>query len=433
MTLNDLCAPNRRGREHSESLVREELRRASSKNSAGDAAEVRSVGIVGAGLMGAAVAAAAVGAGLNVVITDVDAGVLAAAKKAVAAEAGQIVESRLRPTADPAEAAACDLVLESVAENPRIKKELYARLEPLLAPHSILATNTSTIPIRELAASLACPQRFCGLHFFHPVRERPMVEIIRGPQTSAAAVAAARGFADSLGKLAIEVADGPGFLVNRLLLPYAGEAMELLLDGAEIGAVERAAEAFGMPKGPLRLLDEIGLDTALQGGWVLAAAFPERIVSSPLLVGMIKAGNLGVKSGAGFFRHTAAGPLKEGATGCTSTNAELIEKWKHEPSPLAASKPLDDEAILARLLLPMVLEATRLLEDGIVSSPREIDLCSTFALGFPVERGGLLYWADSLGPRRIVEMLRPLEHLGPRMHPTKMLLEMAAAGRGFYE
>ncbi len=454
-------------RENVESLVRRARGQAAETNKHTNAEGIRSLGIVGAGMMGTAVAAAATGGGLEVAITDVDAGAVAAAKTAVIAEltaagktadeAGEIVERLLRPTSELADVAACDLVLESVAENPRIKQQVYAQLEPLLPERAILATNTSTIPISELASGLARPERFCGAHFFHPVAERPLLEIIRGPKTDPSTVEAVRGFAAAIGKMPIVVSDGPGFLVNRLLLPYAAEAMELLLDGVDIGTIERVATEFGMAKGPLRLLDEIGLDTALQGGWVLAAAFPQRTVSSPLLVAMIKAGNLGAKTGTGFFDHTGekAGEKvsgtfcakhPEGRSGKRFLTPfpleqtlpiapgvpELIEKWKHDPQGTDPAAPPDDSLVLARLLLPMILEATRLLEDGTVSRADDIDLGVLFGLGFPADRGGLLYWADRLGAARIVEMLGAIEGLGATARPTQMLLKMAAEGRTFY-
>ncbi len=455
-------------RENVESLVRRARGQAAETNEPAAAGTVCSLGIVGAGMMGTAVAAAATGGGLEVAITDVDAGAVAAAKTAVIAEltaagktadeSGEVVDRLLRPTSEPADVAACDMVLESVAENPRVKQQVYAALEPLLPQNAILATNTSTIPISELASGLARPQRFCGAHFFHPVRERPLLEIIRGPRTDPSTVEAVRGFAATIGKMPIVVADGPGFLVNRLLLPYVTEAMELLLDGVDIRTIERVSTEFGMAKGPLRLLDEIGLDTALQGGWVLSAAFPQRTVSSPLLVAMIKAGNLGTKTGTGFFDHTGekAGekgsgsicrhgpkgashklcltpfPRKEQTLPIAAGVTELIEKWKHDPPPSDPAAPTDDSLVLARLLLTMILEATRLLEDGTVSRAADIDLGVLFGLGFPVDRGGLLFWADRLGAGRIVEMLGAIEGLGARARPTQMLLEMAAAGRTFY-
>ncbi len=446
-------------RENVESLMR--VARTAGINDNSSAAPIRSLGIIGAGIMGRAVAAAALAGGLDVVITDVDADALDAANTGVIGEllaagkdnceAREITERQLHASSEPADVAACDLVLESVAENPRIKQQVYTSVEPLLAKHTILATNTSTIPIRELASGLSRPEKFCGAHFFHPVRERPLLEIIHGPKTDLSTVESLRGFAATIGKMPIVVEDGPGFLVNRLLLPYVTEAMELLLDGVDIGTVERVATEFGMAKGPLQLLDEIGLDTALQGGWVLSAAFPERTVSSPLLVSMIKAGNLGTKTGKGFFEHGGEKTDKKGISPIyrnvpegavhkldlspfsppiANGVPELIEKWKHEASESAT--PPDDSVVLGRLLLTMILEATRLLEDGTVSRAEDIDLGVLFGLGFPVDRGGLLWWADQLGAKRIVEMLGQIEGLGARAQPTEMLLKMAAEGGKFY-
>ena len=455
LKLEEFMAPNRNGRGHVEAIVQDGFRR-SLRGEGGK--EIQSVGIVGAGIMGTAVAGVCLAAGLDVVISDVDEDVLNAAETAVigglvagrttlsannsvpvfspgmaGSQARRIVGERLRCSAEASAVSACDLILESVAENPRIKQEVYARLEPLAGEQTIIATNTSTIPIRELAKTLERPERFCGIHFFHPVRERPLLEIIHGAQTGRSAMAAASVFGAKIGKLPIAVEDGPGFLVNRLLLPYVTEAMELLLDGIDMQRIERVATEFGMAKGPLRLLDEIGLDTALQGGWVLSAAFPERTVSSPLLVAMIKAGNLGVKTGSGFFVHEPAGSLAEEPKSLEAASGvgELIDKWKRDSAD-ATSASIDDAMILGRLLLPMVLEATRLLEEGAVASPDEIDLAVLFGLGFPIERGGLLYWADTIGIGSIVQALTSLKPLGERAQATKTLLKMAAEDRLFF-
>jgi 3-hydroxyacyl-CoA dehydrogenase/enoyl-CoA hydratase/3-hydroxybutyryl-CoA epimerase/3-hydroxyacyl-CoA dehydrogenase/enoyl-CoA hydratase/3-hydroxybutyryl-CoA epimerase/enoyl-CoA isomerase len=407
-----------------------------------DAAEVvpeavREVGVIGAGLMGAAIAAAHVKQGVPVAITDTDPAALAAAADRIAGElvtnppegepaeddARRAVARLVTTTTDAARIGACDLVIESVAETVPAKHAVYAGLEPHFRAGTILASNTSTIPIGRLAAGLAAPERFVGLHFFHPVRHRPLVEIVRGPQTSGATVAAAVAHAKRIDKMPIVVDDGPGFLVNRLLVPYLTEALELLLDGASIDAVEQAATGFGMAMGPLRLVDEIGIDTVMQGGRVLWEAFPERVVASPLLVSMVKAGRLGCKTGAGFFLYPN-GP--RGAGEFDPAVNRMIAKWAHKP------QPLDAETIADRLLLPMVLEATRLLEEHHVRDARDVDLAVLFGLGFPAQRGGLLYWADALGADQIVARLRRLAPLGPRAEPTGMLLEVARRGSRFY-
>ena len=241
--------------------------------------------------MGRSIAAESLLGGLRVVLSDVAEPILAGATEAIGrrlAEAGatlprQTVARLLRTTTEPAGPAACDLVLESVPESLAAKRQLYAQLRPHLNRRAILASNSSTIPIARLAEGAVDPARFCGLHFLRPVEQRPLVEIVRGPQTAGGTVAAAAAYVRRLGRTAIVVGDGPGFVVNRLLFPYR-RALELLQQGVAPAVVDRAAGEFGMALGPLRLMDEIGLDTTLQAGLVLADAFPERIVRSGLLV-----------------------------------------------------------------------------------------------------------------------------------------------------
>jgi len=402
-----------------------------------DPRPIRSVGIVGAGMMGTAIAAAHVKRALPVVITDTDEQALAGAAERIAAELHQPTESAeaqaaskvgglVEQTAELARIAQCDLVIESVVETLAAKQQVYARLKPHLSAHTILASNTSTIPIEQLAAKLADPGRFCGIHFFHPVRHRPLVEIVRGPKTSDETIAAAVVYAKRIEKMPIVVADGPAFLVNRLLLPYLTEALELLLDGATIEQVEEAATRFGMAIGPLRILDEIGIDTVVNAARVLWQAFPDRLVASPLLIAMFKKGRLGRKSGLGFFSYSSE-TARDGPTSPDPSVEKIIAEWARPPQKLTR------ETITHRLMLPMVLEATRLLEEKRVRRAQDIDLAVLFGLGFPASRGGLLYWADCVGADRLVEMLRPLEHLGPRLKPTRLLLETASDARRFYD
>ncbi len=402
---------------------------------------VATVGIVGAGLMGTCIAAAFVRAGRQVWIADHDPAALANAPERIVAELSDqysTEEARrkvcaLVRVADEAQLGACDLVIESIVESFSAKQSLLRRMEAQMRPGALLASNTSTIPISRLGDALACPDRFLGLHFCHPVRARPLVEIVRGPQTGDQTVATAMGCIKAIGKMPIVVGDGPGFLVNRLLLPYLGEALELLLEGVAIEAIEQTAREFGMAKGPFRLLDEIGLDTTLRAAWMLAEAYPERVVASPVLVSLVKAGRLGCKSGHGFFCYTDhSRPIGQSCAYQTQTPPvdplarQIISQWA-EPARACSS-----HAIAARLLLPMLLEATRVLEERKVRHARDIDLAAIFGLGFPGWRGGLLWWADSLGAARIIEALRPLARLGPRAEPTAMLREMARRGGQFH-
>jgi 3-hydroxyacyl-CoA dehydrogenase/enoyl-CoA hydratase/3-hydroxybutyryl-CoA epimerase/3-hydroxyacyl-CoA dehydrogenase/enoyl-CoA hydratase/3-hydroxybutyryl-CoA epimerase/enoyl-CoA isomerase len=221
------------------------------------------------------------------------------------------------------------------------------------------------------------------------------------------------------------VNDGPGFLVNRLLFPYMQESLELLVEGVPVKYVERAAKDFGMPMGPITLYDVVGLDTAFYAGRVMWEAFPDRIIPSQLLATLVKRGRLGQKSGAGFFAYP---PGKKPEKGVPDPAFEPILATYLRGEPLE----LTLEQVTARLFLPMLLEATRALEDGVVRDPRDIDLGLIYGLGFPAFKGGLLFWADTLGAEKILAMLRPLESLGPRMQPTQLLLDMAREGRKFY-
>jgi 3-hydroxyacyl-CoA dehydrogenase len=382
------------------------------------------VGIVGAGLMGTAIAAASAKCGHRVVLYDSNPQALDMVTARIAGEIDAAAAGRITTTRDLPPAAACDIVLESITESLAAKQRLYKELEPQLAAGNVLFSNTSTIPIAALAAELRDGSRFCGLHFFHPVERRPLVEIIRGPATSAETIDCAAAFARSIGKATLVVNDGPGFLVNRLLLPYLGEAFELLLEGASMESIERAALEFGMALGPLRLADEIGLDTVLLGGRVLWDAFPDRVAPSPLLVAMYKAGRLGCKAGRGFFAYPTG---MAGEPGCPDPQFQpLLAAWAKERRSFTAGQIID------RLLLPMVLEATRMLEEKTVDQPSDVDLGTVLGLGFPAARGGLLHWADERGPRELIAAIGQFQHLGPRVQPTAMLLRMACDNARFY-
>ena len=398
--------------------------------------KIESVGIFGAGIMGMGIASACVRRRLPVTITDAIPAALANGVRGILEEVSYDKETRgpdakkslemaplVNATTADVEFSGCDLVIEAVVENPDVKRELYARIEPLLGPDAILASNTSTIPIARLAEGLKSPERFCGIHFFNPVRRMPLVEVIRGPKTSDETVVTAVAYAKSVGKSPIVVNDGPGFLVNRLLLPYMNEALELLLAGADIKQVDRAARSFGMPMGPIALYDVVGMDTALFAGGVMQQAFPERCVASPLLPAMVEAGRLGQKSGVGFFLYKD----KKGRGTPDPTLGDII-------NPLIRKRQtFSEDEFTARLFLPMVLEATRILEEKVVRDPRDVDLGLIFGTGFPPFKGGLLFWADTLGAKKIIEMLKPLEELGERARPTPMLQQMAKEGRGFYD
>ena len=399
--------------------------------------KIESVSVLGSGIMGAGIAAANVKRGIPTAITDISSEAVARGIQEVIKEVaynkatrGPDVEravkysAMINGTLSDEELVSADLVIEAVVENADVKQQSYQRLESKMKPDAILASNTSTIPVTELASQLQRPERFCGIHFFNPVRRMKLVEVIRGDKTSDKTVATAVAYAKQIGKSPIVVNDGPGFLVNRLLFPYMQEALELLSEGADMKAIERAAKKFGMPMGPIELYDMVGIDTALYAGRTMASAFPERVVSSPILAAMVDAGRLGRKSGVGFYSYQNR--KQKPAPDATLSN--LLEPHLSSAGP----KTFSVEELTARLFMPMLLEATRVLEARIVRDVRDVDLGLIFGIGFPPFRGGLLFWADTMGAASIVEQLKPLEELGPRFQPTDLLLSMVPNGDKFY-
>jgi len=399
------------------------------------AAEIRTAGVLGAGIMGSGIVAANLKRGVRVELADASEESLARGAAAAIEEAsydrsikGASVEKTLEiapllNVAATAELATCDLVIEAVVEKASVKKKIYAELEPLMASDAILATNTSTLPITGLAEGLSRPEQFCGIHFFNPVRRMKLVEIIRGVKTSDQTVATAVAYAKRLGKMPVVVNDGPGFLVNRLLFPYLNEALQMYCQGVPIAPIEKAATAFGMPMGPFALYDMVGLDTAVYAGLTMWESFPDRVPKSPLLPAMVKAGRLGRKSGKGFFsyenRKKTAQP--------DPTLEEVTSQYR------TVELELEHQQITDRLILPMLLEATRVLEAGIVRDVRDVDLGLIFGLGFPPFKGGLLHWADTLGAEEIISRLAQLPGMATRSEPTTLLKSMAEQGQRFYD
>lgn len=388
--------------------------------------------IIGAGVMGRGIAAAAVRAGILVRISDSN---IAAAAEAVE----QILNSResrtnqhprlVDPTADPlisvatddVEIADADLIIEAVPENFALKSLILSRIEPHLRSGTIMASNSSSLSIVQLSAALQTPGRFCGMHFCHPVSERPLVEVIHTDATNPETLRRATAFATAIRMAPIVMGDSPGFLLNRLLVPYLNETLELLLDGADIEAIDRAAADFGMPQGPLASFDEFGIDVAIAVGRSLYRAFPERIVPSELLIAMYKSGRLGRKSGGGFYRtqcDARAGRLDPSVL-------DLIRERRR------SDNSLSEDAITRRLFLPVLLEATRTLQESLVVSPLVIDAALRTGLGMRGSGSGIFAWANSIGARTLIEWLQPLQALGKRFEPTQLLLDAAMNGTEF--
>jgi 3-hydroxyacyl-CoA dehydrogenase/enoyl-CoA hydratase/3-hydroxybutyryl-CoA epimerase/3-hydroxyacyl-CoA dehydrogenase/enoyl-CoA hydratase/3-hydroxybutyryl-CoA epimerase/enoyl-CoA isomerase len=402
-------------------------------------AAVHRVGVVGAGLMGSGIATAHARSGIPTAMVDVDDARIADGMK----RAEQVVASRIKiGRASLQDMAAMlenlststghgiladrDVVIEAITENEAAKTETYRALARVLKPGAILASNTSTISITRMAEATPDPERFLGMHFFHPVDRMELVEVIRGEKTSDETVATIVALAKRVRKTPIVVRDCPGFLVNRVLFPYMNEALLLLQEGVPMDAIDAAATAFGMPVGPIALHDMVGLDTALYAGTVLAAAYPDRSAMPSLLKDLVKAGRLGQKSGAGFRKFAG----KSGRPVADPTVDPILEK--HRTGAQAQGTPPSREELTDRLFLPMLLEATRVLEEKIVREPADADMGLILGIGFPPYRGGILRWCDAEGAANIAERLKRFEGLGKRFEPTALLAEHARTGATFY-
>ncbi len=395
---------------------------------------VERVGVLGAGVMGGGIAQLVADKGLPARMKDIDAGALAHGYATAARLWKEAVRKhRLTPremarkmdllsgTLDYSGFSRCDVTIEAVVEKLAVKRAVLQEWEAQVPSTAIFASNTSTLPITEIAVGALHPGRVVGLHFFNPVNRMPLVEVIRADRTDDETVATVFALAKTLGKTPVVVRDAPGFLVNRILAPYLSEAVRLVLDGCRIEDVDSTMTRFGMPVGPLALLDDVGLDVAAKAGEVLHAAFPSRMAMGGEEA-LAAAGRLGRKNGRGFYDYA------DGKRGSPSPRAyEILRVQPRRESPLPA------EVMESRLVLPMINEAAFCLEDRIVAEPSKLDLAMIFGSGFPPFRGGLLRYADTLGLGRVFTRLDDLsERLGARFAPAERIRELANAHAGFY-
>ncbi len=402
---------------------------------------VKHAAVVGAGIMGGGIAYQSASRGVPVVMKDIREEAIEQAFGEISrllsrqVKRGRIDEEGMARTMGAVQGtlsygdfAHADLAVEAVVENPKVKHQVLAAVEEALPEGAVLATNTSTISIDSLAGALKHPERFCGMHFFNPVYRMPLVEVIRGKASSEEAVATVAAYAQKMGKTPIVVNDGPGFLVNRILTPYMVSFQFLVADGAEIEAIDKTMEGFGWPMGPAYMSDVVGLDTAHHAGEVMAAAFPGQIETARPLPGdvLFQAGYYGQKNGKGYYRY------EEGRKGPQKVfDPEVYQLL----APAIAKRPeaVSDEEIVERMMIPMVIEAARCLEEGIVDTPTELDMALILGLGFPPFRGGLLRYADRIGIGEMCSGAERYAALGRLYEPTPRMRELAEAGKGFYE
>lgn len=305
---------------------------------------------------------------------------------------------------------------------------VLAETEQKVRPDTVLASNTSTIPISELANALERPENFCGMHFFNPVHRMPLVEIIRGEKSSDETIAKVVAWASKMGKTPIVVNDCPGFFVNRVLFPYFAGFSQLLRDGADFRKIDKVMEKqFGWPMGPAYLLDVVGIDTAHHAQAVMAAGFPQRMQKDyrDAIDALFDANRFGQKNGLGFWRY------KEDSKGKPKKEEDVVV----DDLLAKVSQPKRDfseEEIIARMMIPMVNEVVRCLEEGIIATPAEADMALVYGLGFPPFHGGAFRWLDTLGSAKYLDMAQQYQHLGPLYEVPEGLRNKARHNEPYY-
>lgn len=393
--------------------------------------------VLGAGIMGGGIAYQSAYKGVPVVMKDIRQEALDLGMKEASKILGKLVEkgrmdhnkmakvlSSITPTLSDDAVKGVDIVVEAVVENPDVKGKVLAHVESLVDADTIITSNTSTISIDRLAKSLKDPSRFCGMHFFNPVHKMPLVEVIRGKDTSDETVAAVVAYAARMGKTAIVVNDCPGFLVNRVLFPYLAGFAGMVDEGVDFAGIDKVMERqFGWPMGPAYLSDVVGIDTADHCTVVMADGFPTRMPrdSSSAVAKLAAAQRFGQKNGKGFYNYGVdkkGRPSKEKAP-------EVYELLG------ITDKQLSAEEIIARCMIPMVNECVRCLEEGIVASAAECDMALLYGLGFPPFRGGPFRYLETVGYANFVALADKYAHLGEMFHVTDGLRAKAQQGGSY--
>ncbi len=404
--------------------------------------DIKTVGIVGAGTMGSQIAEVISFAGVPVVLTDLTEMLARRGIESVRAiyqarvDKGKMTSVQLEEKMSLVSVGSgleslnqVDLAIEAVPEDLKLKKQIFHELDQACSRGAILASNTSALSISSLGAATKRPGKVLGVHFFNPAYAMPLVEVIPGLATDPQTIDDVVSFVESIRKMPIVVKECAGFLVNRLLMSYLNEAIVCLQEGAaSVTEIDQEMVSFGMPVGPFTLLDTIGLDIALEVARTLHRHYGLRMTPVPLLVALVRAGRLGVKTGHGFYDY-----LSDEDRGRNQSLAHLIQRVRQETG------QQQTRWTRSRLLLAMVNEAVMALQEG-VACARDIDLAMVGGTGFPKEKEGPLHFADRLGIDRVLHELEDFtETLGPRFWPAPMLRRMVDAGftgqivgRGFF-
>lgn len=395
--------------------------------------DVDKIGVLGAGLMGAGIAQVGASKGYNIRLKDRDAKGLGwglkyandafqkmAKRRKISRPEADIAMGRISGTTDYRGFESCDLVIEAVFEDINLKQKILADVEALGNKDLIFASNTSTIPIKDIAAKAKYPKNVIGMHYFSPVHKMPLLEIIRTKETSAKAIATALAVGRKMGKTCIVVEDGPGFFTSRVVGAYINEAGWILQEGSSVEAIDNTMEKFGFPVGPLKLVDEVGLDVAQKAAGVLGEAFKHRWDQPTALAAIAEEGRKGRKNSKGFYLY---GKDEKG-----------VDESVYDKIPGGRKRrDLDADVIRDRVWLAMLNECAYCLQEGISDKPRDIDIGVIFGLGFPPFRGGILKYADHVGVQKCVDDLNRLaDAYGERLRPAQILVDMAAKSKTFH-
>lgn len=402
--------------------------------------KVKHAGVVGAGIMGGGIAYQSASKGTPIIMKDIRPEALELGMGEAVKLLGKLVERKtidtnqmakvvasITPTLSFGDIEQTDLIVEAVVENVKVKKSVLAELESKVKPGTVLTSNTSTISITELATGLTRPQDFCGMHFFNPVHKMPLVEVIRGAKTSDETIARTVQYALQMGKTPIVVNDCAGFLVNRILFPYFYGFNKLVEDGVDFKRIDKVMEKFGWPMGPAYLLDVVGLDTCVHAAKIMAEAFPDRMKydGENVFDLMFKENRFGQKNGKGFYEYTVdkkGKPIK-------NLNPDIY-KLIHKA--VKKTVEITDEEIVERMMLPMIIEGARCLEDKIVATAIEVDMGLLLGLGFPPFRAGALKYADSIGASNIKALSDKYISLGNAYKITETMISMATDKKTYY-
>ena len=393
------------------------------------------VGVIGAGFMGAGIATVCADKGLRVRLSDPNKPSLGKALKHINEFFQKKVERRrlktfeasmklnhISPSTSPIGLGACDIVVEAVFEDLGLKQNLLKQVEESANPDVIFASNTSALPISEIAQAARRPENVIGMHFFSPVEKMPLLEVVITEKTAPWVTARTVELGRTLGKQVIVVKDSPGFYTTRALAFYLAEAAQLLIDGCSMESIDRALTDFGYPVGPITLIDEVGIDVGIHVLKTMEKAFPERLTAPAGLRAIEESGRLGRKNNKGFYLYQDG--KKGGPDGAVY---DLIRKGQASNG----AKPTDE--ILDRCNLLFVNECVRCLEEGILPSAYEGDVGMVFGLGFPPFWGGPFHYIDMIGAKIIAEKLKIFaSKYGKRFEPAKLLTQHAESGKLFF-